>query len=139
MKSASATELGLRDFYSVYVLAYCEGYFENGSRNVTFCSERSAAFAFNPSNVLESELNPGFNVSDIDWPDTITDDFLVMETTTKAMSVLYIIGAGATGITLLMQVLLTQAGGRPSMITHLFFTVVCLPSISVKSRAIASH
>jgi hypothetical protein len=124
IKGSSAADLGLRDFYSVYVLAYCEGYVNGGQRNVTSCSDRSAIFAFNPSNVLESELNPGFNMSDIDWPDTITDDFSVMESTTKAMSVLYVIGAGATGLTLLMQILLTQAGGRPSMIAHLFFTVV---------------
>lgn len=132
-KSSSASDLGLRDMYSVYVLAYCEGYFVDNHRNVTSCSDRSAVFAFNPANVLSNELKAGFNVSDINWPDTITDDFSVMETTTKAMSVLYIMGAGATGITLLMEILRTSAGGRPSMMAHLFFTVVRTHSFAVIS------
>lgn len=86
------------------------------------CSKRRVPFAFNPTKALE--LKTGFNVSDIDWPDSITDDFNVMEATTKAMSVLYVIGVAATGVMFLMEILLTQAGGRASMIAHLFFTVV---------------
>jgi hypothetical protein len=118
--------LGLKDFYSLHVLAFCEGSLnEDGHRNVMSCSDRTAPFAFNPARVFSTEFQPGFNVSDIDWPETITDDFTVMETTTKAMSVLYIIGVASTGITFLMEILLTQAGGRPSMIAHLLFTVVC--------------
>ncbi|KAL1969968.1 hypothetical protein VTN77DRAFT_7478 [Rasamsonia byssochlamydoides] len=135
VETGSATDLGLRDFYSVYVLAYCEGYFVDGHRNVTSCSDRSAVFAFNPSDVFSSELDPGFNVSDIDWPDTITDDFSVMETTTKAMSVLYIIGAGATGMTLLMEILVTSAsaGARQAMMAHLFFTVLSFVCLGISS------
>lgn len=119
----SAADLGLQDFYTVHVLTYCEGSFgSDGQHDVSRCSKRTAPFAFNPAKVLK--FKNGFNVSDINWPDTITDDFGVMEVTTKAMSVLYIIGVVATGVTFLMEILLTQAGGRPSMMAHLFFTVV---------------
>lgn len=115
--------MGLKDFYTVHVLAYCEGSFgSDGEHDVTRCSKRTAPFAFNPAKELE--FKNGFNVSDINWPDTITDDFAVMEVTTKAMSVLYILGVMFTGVTFLMEILLTQAGGRPSMMAHLFFTVV---------------
>ncbi|CRG86807.1 hypothetical protein PISL3812_03819 [Talaromyces islandicus] len=127
VKDSSAADLGLKDFYTVHVLTYCEGSLDSeGQRDVTGCSKRSAPFAFNPAKVLE--FKDGFNVSDINWPDTITDDFGVMETTTKAMSVLYIIGVAATGVTFLIEILLTQAGGRPSMMAHLFFTVASFSS-----------
>jgi hypothetical protein len=111
-------------------LAYCEGNFKNGADSgleVTSCSKRKAPFAFDPTKVFSAEFNAGFNISDIQWPESINDDFEVMEVTTKAMSVLYIIGVAATGIAFLMEILLAQAKGKPSMFAHLFFAVVCHP------------
>ncbi|KAH8691299.1 actin cortical patch SUR7/pH-response regulator pali [Talaromyces proteolyticus] len=134
VNDTSAADLGLKQFYSVHVLAYCEGNFDgDGEHGVTSCSKRTAPFAFNPANVFSAEFKAGFNVSDINWPDTITDDFHVMEVTTKAMSVLYIIGVAATGVTLLMEILLTQAGGRASMMAHLIFTVLSFVCLGVSS------
>jgi SUR7/PalI family len=126
-ENTTAADLGLKDFYAIHVLTYCEGtYKDDGDHamKVTSCSKRRAPFAFDPETVFSAELNDGFNISDIDWPDTITDDFEVMAMTTKAMSILYILGMAATGIAFLMEILLTQAGGKPVMFAHLFFTVV---------------
>lgn len=130
-KNTTAADLGLKDFYTIHVLTYCEGNFQDDNHHhhamqVTNCSHRRAPFAFNPASV---ELKAGFNISDINWPDDITDDFDVMAMTTKAMSVLYIIGMAATGVSFLMEILLTQAGGKPSMFAHLFFTVVCFVAL----------
>ncbi|KAF5015724.1 hypothetical protein F66182_12842, partial [Fusarium sp. NRRL 66182] len=91
--------------------------------NVTGCSKRKAPFAFDPINVFSADFKAGFNISDINWPDSINDDFEVMEITTKAMSVLYIIGVAATGVAFLMEILLAQTGGKSSMFAHLFFVV----------------
>ncbi|OKL57064.1 hypothetical protein UA08_07615 [Talaromyces atroroseus] len=135
-QNTTAADLGLKDFYAIHVLTYCEGNFKdsgNHAMEVTSCSRRRAPFAFNPEKVFSTEFNAGFNISDINWPDTISDDFDVMAMTTKAMSVLYIIGMAATGIAFLMEILLTQAGGKPSMFAHLFFTVLSFVCLGVSS------
>ncbi|KUL84020.1 hypothetical protein ZTR_07126 [Talaromyces verruculosus] len=135
VKSTTA-DLGLKDFYAIHVLTYCEGNFKSsgeGGLNVTRCSKRKAPFAFDPTKVFSAEFKAGFNISDINWPDSINDDFEVMEMTTKAMSVLYIIGATATGVAFLMEILLTQAGGKPSMFAHLFFVVLSFVCLGVSS------
>lgn len=127
----SASEMGVKDFYSIHVMSFCEGYDINlpggaTTRNVTYCSKRSAIFEFDPSRVLASDMNSGFNISDLTWPSTIDDDFKFLSATTKAVSTLYVIGATATGIKVLMELfLLTAGGGRPSMLAHLLLTVVC--------------
>lgn len=134
--NSTTADLGLKDFYAIHVLTYCEGNFKTageGGLNVTRCSKRKAPFAFDPTKVFSAEFKAGFNISDINWPDSINDDFEVMEMTTKAMSVLYIIGVTATGVAFLMEILLTQAGGKPSMFAHLFFVVVCHPFKAVQS------
>lgn len=105
----------------------------NGTMDVTNCSKHRAPFAFNPTKVFSTEFKAGFNISDINWPESISDDFLVMEITAKAMSVLYIIGVAATGISFLMEILLTQAAGKPSMFAHLFFTVLSFVCLGVSS------
>lgn len=108
----------------MHVLTYCEGDFLDGTLEVTNCSKRRAPFAFDPAKVFSAEFKAGFNISDINWPESITNDFVVMEMTTKAMSVLYILGMAATGISFVMEIVLTQAGGKPAMFAHLFFAVV---------------
>lgn len=137
--NSTTADLGLKDFYAIHVLTFCEGNFKRageGGLNVTSCSKRRAPFAFDPTKVFSAEFKAGFNISDINWPDSINEDFEVMEMTTKAMSVLYIIGVAATGVAFLMEILLTQAGGKPSMFAHLFFVVVCHPFIAVQSTKV---
>lgn len=108
------------------MLTYCEGNFAAADNNsqVAKCSKRTAPFAFRPTDVFASEFNAGYNISDIDWPMSVTDDFNVMQVTTKAMSVIYIIGVGASGTAFLMEILFTQFGGNTVMFLHLFLVVV---------------
>lgn len=128
--NSTTADIGLKDFYAIHILTYCEGNFKSGGEgglNVTSCSKRKAPFAFDPTKVFSAGFKAGFNISDINWPDSINDDFHVMEITTKAMSVLYIIGVAASGVAFLMEIFLAQVGGKPSMFAHLFFIVVCYP------------
>lgn len=123
--SVTAAEIGLQDFYSLYVLAYCSGDYSaehEGRRTITNCSRTSATFAFDPDKVFT--LKQGFNTSDVFWPQSIRDDFAVMHSGSKAMAIIYIIGVGATGVTFLISILQTQYGGRASVIGHLAFTTV---------------
>ncbi|EEA21001.1 hypothetical protein TMatcc_001007 [Talaromyces marneffei ATCC 18224] len=134
--NSTTADLGLKDFYAIHVLSYCEGTFKRageGGLNLTSCSKRKAPFAFNPTKVFSTEFKAGFNISDINWPDRINDDFEVMEMTAKAMSVLYVVGVAATGVAFLMEILLTQAGGKPSMFAHLFFVVLSFVCLGISS------
>lgn len=85
-------------------MTYCQGILESAepgeasvSRNVTQCSDRTIPFAFNPTEALEAEISHG---PTLDWPRVISDDFHAFQTTSQAMTVLYIIGLGATGFAL---------------------------------------
>lgn len=118
----------MQDFYSVYVLAYCSGHYTvddyGGHRTITNCSRTSATFAFDPDKVFT--LRRGFNTSDVFWPQSIRDDFAVIQSASKAMAIIYIIGVHATGITSLISILQTQYKARASVIAHLAFITVSL-------------
>lgn len=131
---------GVHDFYSVHVMSYCEGYFEPSAsislgnphpkRKVTGCSNRTALFHFEPSEALSRDLDPGVNLSGINWPDAIDDDFSVLEVTSKTMTVLYCIGTGATGVAVLAGAWLILSRGRLEAIVEAVFTIVRVSSPS---------
>lgn len=93
----------VQTFYSVHVMSYCQGTVTSSepgdsvSRNVTQCSNRTIPFAFNPTEALSAEVSPG---PTLDWPRVISDDFHAFRVPSQAMTVLYIIGLGATGFAL---------------------------------------
>lgn len=138
---------GIRDFYSVHVMAYCEGYFEPSAaislqnpipkRNVTGCSNRTALFNFHPSEALSRDLEPGANLSDLNWSNAIDDDFKVLDVTSKTMAVLYIIGTAATGVAVLAGGWLIFSGGRLEAIAEVVFTIVCFSSPCTYGRFFA--
>ena len=74
------SHLYIPDFYTVYMMNYCEGIFElNGklldSKNITYCSKRSALFRFDPAKVLENHLPSGVTLEDLKWPHEIDQVF----------------------------------------------------------------
>lgn len=144
LSNVNASEMGVRDFYSIHVLSFCEGYDINSQRrairDVAYCSKRSATFEFDLSTALAADLHPGFNISDLTWPSTIADDFKFLSVTTKAVSTLYIIGAIATGMKVLMELfLLTTGGNRSSMLAHLVLTAVRMISVGSVRGSNKSH
>lgn len=121
-----AKTAGIHDFYSVYLMTYCEGFYEpNGavqpdgsapSENVTGCSNRTTMFHFNPKKTLQSELNEGWTLGELQWPDDINDGILVLEAASKAMFVFYVAGIGVTGLALIVALFTVFANGRFAMI-----------------------
>lgn len=106
-----AQDLGLHDFYSAHLLDYCEGYYTPTPvpnttvhksairQNVTFCSNLTSFFHFDPSAALQTELNKsytGLTLQDLDWPDAISSGIHTLRITQKAAFVLYCIAAGFT-------------------------------------------
>jgi len=129
-----AKDIGIHDFYSAFILDYCEGYYESSAianatfhpkENVTGCSNHTALFHFNPYQIIQGELNAGINLtSDLDWPSNIQTEVNDLETAYKAMVVLYIIGIALSGLAFIGTFLGVLEGGRLSaMINFLICTL----------------
>ncbi|TIA28343.1 integral membrane protein-like protein, partial [Aureobasidium pullulans] len=104
-----AQDLGLHDFYSAHLLDYCSGYYtptdlpnatvskSDIDQNITYCSNRTSFFRFNPTTALEQELNKtGLNITleDLHWPEAVNDSVHALRVAQKAAFLLYCIAAG---------------------------------------------
>ncbi|THX26217.1 integral membrane protein-like protein [Aureobasidium pullulans] len=104
-----AQDLGLHDFYSAHLLDYCSGYYtptdlpnatfskSDIDQNITYCSNRTSFFRFNPTTALEQELNKsGLNITleDLHWPEAVNDGVHALRVAQKAAFLLYCIAAG---------------------------------------------
>ena len=128
-----AKELNLHDFYSAHVLDYCEGYYtpgpvanltESPSKNVTHCSNQTALFHFDPALIIQNELKPGVNLTDLKWPKAIQNTIRAIELASKVMFVLYCIGIGAVGLALVGAIISLFASGRLSAIVNVMLSTV---------------
>ena len=136
-----AQKVGIHDFYSVHLMTYCEGFYEpNGavqpdgsmpSQNVTRCSNQTTMFHFNPKKVLESELNEGVSLSDLQWPDDINDGILVLQSASKAMFVFYIAGIALTGFALVAALFGVFSNGRIAIALSFSLSAVCSPPFNL--------
>ncbi len=77
-----AKELDIKDFYSAHVLDYCEGLYTPQavpnltttiSKNTTHCSNQTSMFHFDPAGIIQNELKPGVNLTELKWPKAIED------------------------------------------------------------------
>lgn len=140
-----AKELHIHDFYSAHILDYCEGFFTpspvvnitvHPSKNVTKCSNHSSSFHFDPAKVIQSELKPGLNLTDLKWPSSIQDGIQAVKLASNVMFVLYCIGIAAVGLALLGSIVGIVAAGRfgamvNSMLAFLaFFSLMLASAIS---------
>jgi hypothetical protein len=126
-----AKDLGFEDFYAIYVMDYCHGYFVPGpvknatvhniKRNITGCSKTSAMFAFDPTAALEKSLNSSGRLSgttankvldSLNWPEDIQKGLHALRAAFKAQFVLYCIAIGFTALTLLSCIFWLFSGGR---------------------------
>ena len=99
--------LGLHDFYSAHLMTFCEGYYEpNGtaasaSENVTYCSNQTTMYFFDPTSIVNGELKKGISLGDIKWPQDIQDGIDALRVASNAMFVLYVLGIALTGVLLI--------------------------------------
>ena len=130
-----ARKLNIHDFYSAHLLDYCEGYYtpsavQNSTsdprKNVTRCSNHTAMFHFDPTAVIQKELKPGINLTDLHWPSAIKDAAHAVDIASKVMFVLYCIGVAATGFALLLAFLGVISGGRLASLVNNMLSFVSL-------------
>lgn len=128
-----ARAFDIHDFYTAHIMNFCEGYYEpnttvtreqHPSENVTFCSNRTAFFHFDPTAIIQSELAPGVNLTDIHWPSEIEDAIRAVEITSKVMFIFYCIGIGLVGLALIGAAWGVLANGRISAFVNFTLDIV---------------
>ena len=112
---------------------YCEGFYEPNTtvtreqhpvENVTHCSNRTALFHFDPTAIIESELAPGLNLTDLHWPSAIEDGINAIRITSKVMFIFYCIGIGFVGLAVIGAVGGFLAGGKISASVNFMLDLV---------------
>ncbi|ROW10707.1 hypothetical protein VPNG_05146 [Cytospora leucostoma] len=125
-------QLGIHDFYSANLMTYCEGYYEPAAvpnatvtassitKNVTYCSPRTADFQFDPRAALQRDLDASGNSwldasADLDWPDKVEEGIDAVHVVQRAAFILYCIATGLCGLSAiasLLTVFASSGGGR---------------------------
>ncbi|CAG8028924.1 unnamed protein product [Penicillium nalgiovense] len=106
-RTAGTASSGAHDFYSIHVMAYCQGTLvtldpgTEVTRNVTECSNRTILSSFDPTQTWPKEITSG---QDLGWTRVISDDFHAFRMTSQVMAVMYCIGVGAMGAAILVRV-----------------------------------
>ncbi|KAF2094320.1 hypothetical protein NA57DRAFT_46908 [Rhizodiscina lignyota] len=122
--SSLAQQFGLKDFYSVHILDYCEGSYVPGPvpnatlssshihRNVSSCSNHTSMFTFDPRAALAQSIQDsglGIDVNEtldeLNFPDQIENEIKALRVAWKAMFVLYCIGIGLSFLCLILSIL----------------------------------
>ncbi|GAB1310622.1 hypothetical protein MFIFM68171_00832 [Madurella fahalii] len=108
-----AEELDIRDFYSLHALRICEGDFNpDGSRNVTECHSGFAEQGFSIPSLLTQkitiDIGPLFernlSLADLGLTEDIESALDSLNSLLKAFTVIFAIGVGFTGLSLLASV-----------------------------------
>jgi hypothetical protein len=133
-----AAAFDLHDFYAAHIMNYCEGYYEGNDtagakENITHCSNRTAFFHFDPTQIIENELAPGLNLSDLHWPSEIKDAVKTIEVSSKVMFVFYIIGIIFAGFAVLGAMWGVFANGRLSALVNFLLDILAFLFIGIAS------
>lgn len=129
-----AEAVGLHDFYTFHVQNWCEGYFtpsptaSNATRNVTSCSNTTALWDFNLTQILQSELRYGYLVSSLNIPSQVNEGFTYLQTAFKVMYIFYCITIGTVGLGIIGGVAALILDGRISACVNgiwAFLTAAC--------------
>lgn len=148
-----AETLGVHDFYSAHVLNYCEGFFLPGAvpnttlsrgdidRNVTYCSNTTALYHFNPRDNLQQELDASgvdVDLADLDWPEEIDDGLRALRTASMAMFVLYCIAIAFIFLALIAAVAGVFLNGRLSALLNVIVDVLAFLAVGIASAIVTA-
>lgn len=112
-----ASELNIKQWYSLHLMDMCEGSYSpnatatgaSKSSNMT-CTNRTAMYHFDPVGSLNASLQSnsilkGINLTDIDWPDKLTDGLDALNGLSSATFVLYVLGIAFSGLAIITSAL----------------------------------
>lgn len=115
----------MHDYYSMYIMSYCDGFLlDGGAKNWTGCSNRTMLFSFDPEVVFTQETGNTTSLSDLGWPNTVTEDFQSFRITSRGMGVFYCIGVGFAGLAMLGRLWWIVSKGPRQSAVELFLLLV---------------
>ena len=101
------------------------------SKNITFCSNQTSFFSFDPAATIQNELKSGVKLTDLNWPDELQKGVYAMKGLTKVLFFFYFVAAISTGTTLVAALVGVRAVWRYSAIMAL--SAVCHPEALSKT------
>lgn len=138
-----ASVLNISDFYAVHVMDYCQGMYEpNGtvaasggsvSKNTTYCSPRNSLFHFNITEVVDNALPDEINLSDLKWPDAVTDAQNTIRAASIATVILYILGVAFSGLAIIGALVGIFTNGRLSACLNVIIDLLAFITLAVAS------
>lgn len=149
-----ARRIGVHDFYTANIMSYCEGYFtptavpnttvtsKDIHKNFTSCSNMTAAYNFDPREIIQAELNKTglseINISDLDWPSDIDTGLRALHVAQKATFVLYCIGIGLIGVATIFAILSVFLSGRLSAFVNVLLAGLAFLAIGLASAIVTA-
>ncbi|KAI1468681.1 actin cortical patch SUR7/pH-response regulator pali [Daldinia caldariorum] len=137
-------ELGISQWYSVHVMTACEGNFAPNATspgawyNTTNCTAQSAGVNLNLTEIIQRELNNGplkINAADIPIPDSIQQSLDYVNKFLLATFVLYVLGAGFSGLCFLSCIVLLTLRrdviGRGAILFNMLLALLAALSLAV--------
>ena len=93
--NATASELGLQDFYTSSLWNYCSGKVDGDNWKVTDCGKPSATYYFDPIGIL----NATTSTDKVNFPDSVKKVSNAVRVASKVMTSMYVLGLIATIVT----------------------------------------
>ena len=109
------------------------------SKNVTFCSNQTSFFHFDPAAVIQNELKSGVKLTDLKWPSAIEDGVHAVKGAMDLVFILFFTAAITTGVALLAALVAVRTVGRYSAISSLITLSVCHPRVFAKAGDLAKE
>ncbi|KAF2869399.1 actin cortical patch SUR7/pH-response regulator pali [Massariosphaeria phaeospora] len=148
-----AERLGVEDFYSAHILDYCYGQYtpievanatvsaSDISKNITGCSNRTAAFAFDPNEIIEQALNKsglGITLRDLEWPQDIQRGIDALRIISIVTFALYCIAIGLIGLSLILAIFGLFANGRMLPCCNLLLAILAFLASGLASGLVTA-
>lgn len=142
-----------QDFYSAHLLDYCYGQYTPSespnatlslsdiSKNVTGCSNRTAMFYFNPTQILEDALNSSgvdVTLSDLEWPSDIQRGLDALRIVSITAFVLYCIAIGLLFLSFASALAAIFLSGRLSACVNLLLGVLAFLAVGLASALVTA-
>ncbi|KAL7269519.1 hypothetical protein RUND412_007814 [Rhizina undulata] len=94
LNSTTASEWGLKDFYTSSLWNYCGGTVSNGTWTIDECGTPSANYSFDPVTIIESS-----GTHSVEFPTSVKNIIKAIHVTSRVMIACYLIGFMATALT----------------------------------------
>lgn len=149
----TAERLGLDDFYSVHMMDYCYGDYtptplpnatvssSDIHKNVTACSNQTAMYKFDPTAIIEQQLNEsGIDVTldDLNWPQDIQTGINALHILQTTVFVLYCIAIALIALSLVVALVSIFASGRLSACLNFLLCGCAFLAIGLASAIITA-